>query len=428
MHEKNTKSKQKTYNILIIGCQMNKSDSERIASYLENLGYVWVNNPEQADLFVLTTCGVRQGAEDRIYGIVPQVRKANNNVKIILTGCLSDREDVRKRLAGRVDIWLNVNDLPGLAERLGEEYHPGSLDYLNINPKYNSKYSAYVPIGNGCNNFCSYCVVPYARGREVYRPHQEVLAEVKSLAKKGYKEIILIAQNVNSYKSGEIDFAQLLKMTDQVPGDFWLRFSTSHPKDLSDDLIKVIKNGEKICHHLHMAVQAGDNEILKAMNRKYTVEHYLSLIEKIKQAIPDIALTTDIIVGFPGETREQFANTKKLMETVGYDMAYTAQYSPRYGTVSAKMEDNVPNEEKKIRERELMNIIRKTSLENNKKYLNKEVRVLVEGRKKDGQWYGKESHFKTVKFTSKVEQDLVGEFVNVLINRVEDLGLYGEQK
>src|SRR3989339_119485 len=250
----------KTYHIITIGCQMNKSDSERIASYLENLGYQ-ESSEKEADLVVITTCGVRQSAENRIYGIIPKLKKQNPSVKIILTGCLAGREDVKKRIGEKVDIWLPVKEL----EKLKALLENCEDDFLKLKPKYNSVFSAFVPIGNGCDNFCTYCVVPYARGSEKYRSAEEILEEVKILVKKGYKEIALIAQNVNSYKSDAnvlintndadceskkvINFSKLLQMVNDIKGDFWIRFATSHPKDMSDELIETIASRKKICQH-----------------------------------------------------------------------------------------------------------------------------------------------------------------------------------
>ena len=425
--------KNKTYYIITIGCQMNKSDSERIAGFLESNGYKLADNKYQSDLVVITTCGVRQSAEDRIYGIIPRLKKENSQTKIVITGCLSKREDVKKRLKNKVDYWLPISELSDLGNYLGldsenisEEYKE---DYLKFSPNYSSEFSAFVPIGNGCDNFCTYCVVPYARGREVYRDVLEIINEVKNLVKRGYKEIILIAQNVNSYNSRntkkQINFSDLLRMVNNIEGDFWIRFATSHPKDMSNELIKTIAECDKICEHVHLPAQSGNNEILQAMNRKYNIEHYKKLIDKIKASIPDVALTTDIIVGFPGETREQFLDTAELFKYVKYDMAYIAQYSSRPGTLAEKLDDNILRKEKKIREEELMKILRKTALENNKKYINKTVQVLVECKNKKGELCGKTRTNKNVKFKSQ-EENLIGKFVEIKIIKVKDFGLYGE--
>lgn len=420
----------KTFYIITIGCQMNKSDSERIAAYLENLGYSEAKERPEADIVVITTCGVRQSAEDRIYGLVAQIEKDNKKAKIVLTGCLSERKDVIRRLGERVDIWLPISELPNLAEKLKKDEISSYKSYLQVEPKYESAYSAFVPIGNGCDNFCTYCVVPYARGREVYRSAKEIIQEVENLIKKGYKEITLIAQNVNSYKDGEINFARLLKSVNDIEGNFWLRFFTSHPKDMSDELIKIIYECPKVCEQIHLPAQAGDDNVLQAMNRKYVVEDYKNLIKKIRQALPGFSITTDIIVGFPGETKKQFENTAQLFWDVRYDMAYIAQYSPRYGTAAAKMEDNVSLEEKKTREEILDKILRVTAKENNQKYLGKVLEVLVENKTKKGEWIGRTRANKVVKIKKRKEKKRkifetvkIGKFVEAKIDKVEAFGM-----
>jgi tRNA-2-methylthio-N6-dimethylallyladenosine synthase len=441
--------KQKTYCIITIGCQMNKSDSERIAGYLNKLGFKETAEMRRADLVVLTTCGVRQSAEDRIYGLAPKIKKENKKAKIIITGCLSERDDVKRRLKKYVDIWLPITELDSLAEKLGlKKKENSSLSgYLAISPKYDSSSSAFVPIGNGCDNFCSYCVVPYARGREVYRPAEEIVSEVKNLIKRGYKEIILIAQNVNSYVSKkqqnlptgqagkkatkQISFSELLRMVNDIEGDFWIRFSTSHPKDMSDDLIAAVAGCEKVCEHIHLPIQSGDNEILRRMNRKYTREHYVSLIKKISKHIPEASITTDIIVGFPSETKKQFNETAKLFREVKFDMAYISKYSPRPNTAAFKFKDNIRKEEKKRREEELLKILRKTASENSKKYIGKIVEVLVEGKNKKGEWFGKTRMSKGVKVKSqkfKVHKvkSLSGQFARVKIFEVKGFRMEGE--
>lgn len=419
---------------------MNKSDSERIRGYLELHGLTEIDNPNKADIVILVTCGVRQSAEDRIFGLIPNWRANNKNLKIILTGCLALREDVKDKLKGKIDVWLPIYDLPLLGNALGlREQFDGnydSLTYLSFEPHYKSDFSAFLPIGNGCNNFCSYCVVPYARGREVCRPYQDILAEAESLIKKGFKEIILIAQNVNSYKSlndnGEIvDFADLVKLVDQIEGDWWLRFSTSHPKDMSEKLIKTIADGRHTCQYFHFAAQSGDDKILELMNRRYTAKHYLDLVSKIRRYSPEAMISTDIIVGFPSETETQFDNSKKLMETAKFDMVYISQYSPRPGTVSARLEDNVSKEIKRQREVELNDILRKTALDNNRKYLGKTIKVLTDEVKKnkDGSFEvsGKSADFKTVKFIT-ADQVLIGQFVLVKITKIREFAIYGEFK
>ncbi len=445
---------------------MNKSDSERIAAYFEEQGMREEEDKYKADVVVLTTCGVRQSAEDRVYGFVPRIKKENPNCFLILTGCLSERSDVKKRLEGKVDLWIPIGQIlnfefstspPAPLPRKERGGFSDNCGYLELKAKYSSKFKAFVPIGNGCDNYCSYCVVPYARGREKYRQAEDIIGEVKDLVDKGYREITLIAQNVNSYSSENLNnkfqisnklqitlrrrsgqakskkkfyFFNLLKEINKLKGEFWLRFATSHPKDMSDELIETIANSEKTCEHIHLPAQAGDNDVLKAMNRKYTVEHYLDLIGKLRKKISGVGITTDIIVGFPGETKEQFVNTAKLFEEVKFDMAYIAQYSPRPGTAAAKLRDDVPKQEKKRREEALMKILRKTALGNNKKYIGKTVEVLVEGKSKDGNWQGMTRTGKNVKIDSRQQtadsRNLFGTFVSVKIKKAQEFGMRGE--
>ncbi len=428
---------------MTIGCQMNQADSERLVAFLDNNGFQEVTNFKTAGIVIINTCGVRQPAEDRAYGLINQVNKYNPQAKVIVAGCLSRRADVQKRLRGRADIFLPINELLQLPELLqGQTYEPYfSLDdirlekgekYLNISPKYQSKFTAYVPIGNGCNNFCSYCVVPYARGPEVYRPTLDIITEVRSLVHRGYREIILIAQNVNSYQDQDYNFSRLLAQLIKIPGKFWLRFSSSHPKDLSSELMLVMGSSPKVCSHLHLAVQSGDDDILRAMKRQYTARHYQSLIKKMRLAKPGIAITTDVIVGFPGETRKQFQHTVQLFEDLKFDLAYILQYSPRPGTLAAKMKDNVSALEKKRRAKKLNEILQQTALENNKKYLGQTLEILVEGKNKHGDYHGKASSYQTVVIKNlkniKNQKDLSGKFLKIKITKARAFGLEGELK
>jgi len=430
----------KYYHLITIGCAMNKADSERVATFLEKNNYLEKSEWLDADVIILTTCGIRQSAEDRVYGLVNQIRKVNKSAAIVVTGCLAKRKDVMRRLIGQVDLFMPINELPQMFEllktakpekvlSLDDVRELGGEKYLAIIPKYESQYTACVPIGNGCNNFCSYCVVPYARGREVYRSAEEIISEVETLISKGYKEIILIAQNVNSYKSGAYNFPKLLSRLTETPGHFWLRFSSSHPKDMSDELISVLGSSDKIASHLHLAVQSGDDKILELMNRKYTVAHYRDLITRVRASKPGVSVTTDVIVGFPGETKKQFAGSVKLFKDLKFEMGYISQYSPRPGTVSWNMKDDVTREEKKSRDKVLTEILKKTSLVANKKYVGREVEVLVDGINARGKLYGKTSSSKTIIFTDKTErkpEDLFGHFVKIKIKKALTFGLEGE--
>jgi len=430
---------QQKYHIITIGCQMNVADSSRLAGFLDSNNYKQTDDKGKANLIILNTCGIRQSAENKVYSLVHTMRKQYKKAKIIITGCLSQRVDVQKRLAGKVDFFMPINVIPDMMKLLENRDFKSKLSldevrlkdgeqYLNITPKNPSFFSALVPIGNGCNNFCSYCVVPYARGREVYRPASSIIKEVRDLVKNGYKEITLIAQNVNSYKSKNYDFAKLLAQTAKIKGDFWLRFSTSHPKDVSLDLIKVLGEEKKICPHFHLAVQSGDDDILRAMNRGYTAKHFIQLVDKIRAARPGISITSDVIVGFPGEKRGHFENTVKLFKTVKFDLVYVSLYSPRPLTASSFMSDDVSMEEKKRRAKELEIILAKTALSNNQFYIGKTEKVLIEGVNKAGSYWGRNAAHKIVDILSKEKANskLIGSFVAVKINKVSAFRLSGD--
>ena len=442
------------YHLITYGCQMNVSDSERIATILGLLNYQSVNNYHLANLIIINMCSVRQSAVDRVYGKIRQIKKDNPKAKIMLTGCILKTD--QQKLIKQVDLVFNIKELPQLPQMLNKFWHPTEKNnlpksYLEIIPRHQNKFSAYVPIMTGCNNFCSYCVVPHTRGQEISRPTNRILSEIKKLINSGYKEIILLGQNVNSYHGKiaekEINFAQLLQLInnltsnalptlDERVNNFWIRFLTSHPKDLSDQLITTISQGEKITKYIHLPAQSGSNKILKKMNRGYTVNYYLDLIKKIRQLIPDIALSTDIIVGFPGETKSDFQQTAKLLRRVKFDMVYIARYSPRAGTASAKMKDNVSLLEKKGREKELTEILQTTALFNNQKYLHKKITVLIDEKKYgnlsgkiiNNKWFGRTSTFKKVMI--KLAPDhrptlQIGQWQLVKITQVTPWGLTG---
>jgi tRNA-2-methylthio-N6-dimethylallyladenosine synthase len=429
----------KNYHIITFGCQMNYSDSDRLRGFLNKQGFKENFNLNKVSLIIINTCGIRQSAEDRVYSLVHKIRKSNKLVKIVITGCLSQRQDVKNRLASQVDLFMPINAIPDILKLISGRLLKSKLSldevrlmqgekYLTILPQYQSNFSAFVPIGNGCNNFCSFCVVPYARGREVYRPAQDIIKEVKKLLESGYKEITLIAQNVNSYKSKFYDFPKLLEKIAKMKGDFWLRFSSSHPKDVSSALIKVIGSYKKICPHLHLALQSGDDKILQAMNRRYSVKHFLDLISKVRKARPGIAITTDVIVGFPGETKENFKNTVKVFRQVKFDLAYISRYSPRPQTAAYFLKDNVSSMEKKQRKKELEAVLSKTAYSNNICYKNRAVKILIEGINKNNNYYGKTGSYKLViiRGNYKPKLEVIGSFVAVKINRIRDFGLEGE--
>jgi len=338
------------YFIITYGCQMNRSDSERIAAVLENIGYKPALNINEADLIVVNMCSVRQSAVNRVYGLLPKFKKLrtkNSQLKTILTGCILKGD--RRKFSKMFDQILKIKDL------------------LKYQPKYRNNFRAFIPISNGCNNFCSYCVVPFTRGHLVCRDHNEILKEVKSVIQKGFKEIWFLGQNVNDYHSPSdvsINFAKLLKMVNELPGNFLIYFISPHPQNFSDELIDTLAQCGKFGKYLNIPVQSGDNEILKRMGRFYTVREYKSLAKKIRKKIPDIKLSTDVIVGFPGETKKQFQNTAKLFKEIKFNFAYIAKYSPRPGTAAFLMKDNVFLEEKKQREKILREAIKKKCSKN----------------------------------------------------------------
>jgi len=330
------------YHIITFGCQMNKSDSERIATILEDIGYQVTPEIKGADLIVVNMCSVRQSAVDRIYGLIPKFKKLkekNSNLKTVLTGCIL-KEDKRKFRKFFDEIWINKN-------------------YFEVSPK--RKYRvAYIPISNGCNYRCSYCVIPFTRGPLVCRDHHQILNEVSEAVNQGFKEIWLLGQIVNMYISPtdpSIDFAKLLKKIDDIPGDFKFFFTSPHPKNFSDELIDTLAKCKKFGKYLNLPVQSGDDEILKRMGRNYKVKEYKELVRKIREKIPGINLSTDVIVGFPGETKKQFENTVKLFKEIKFNNAYIAKYSPRPGTAAFKLKDNVSLEEKKKREKCLRSLL-----------------------------------------------------------------------
>ena len=351
----------KTYYIITFGCQANLADSERIAGKLKAKGYKPAESAEKANLIVINGCSVRQSAIDRLYAKINKYKSANGKKKIIMAGCILESD--KKKLKNKVN----------------EIWHPD--EYFDFTPIRSNPNSAQIPIMTGCENFCSYCAVPQTRGRERSRSAKDIINEVKNLTKNGYKEIWLLGQNVNSYNASlkkhcknslaeataearsikKINFAALLKKINNIRGDFKIYFMSSHPKDLSNEMIEAIADSEKVVKEIHLPIQSGDNEILKKMNRNYTVEHYKKLVKKIRKKIPDIAISTDIIVGFPSETKKQFQNTVKLAKEIKFDKAYVSKYSPRSGTVAFKIKDNITVEEKKRRWKILNEIVNSSS-------------------------------------------------------------------
>lgn len=351
------------FHVTTFGCQMNARDSEKLAGILDAIGYVEVEEEKDADFVIYNTCTVRENANNKVYGrlgYLQNVKKKNPHMKIALCGCMMQEPQVVEKLKKSyrfVDLVFGTHNIFKFAELLYQSMTSNKMvvdvwedtkqivENLPVERKYSFKSG--VNIMFGCNNFCSYCIVPYVRGRERSRKPEEIIAEIERLVADGVIEVMLLGQNVNSYGKGlaeEISFAQLLERIERIEGLERIRFMTSHPKDLSDDLIAVMAKSKKICKHIHLPLQSGSTEILKKMNRHYTKESYLALVSKIREAIPDVAITTDIIVGFPGETEEDFQETMDVVNTVKYDSAFTFIYSKRTGTPAAKMENQVPED------------------------------------------------------------------------------------
>ncbi|MBT6691380.1 tRNA (N6-isopentenyl adenosine(37)-C2)-methylthiotransferase MiaB [Candidatus Parcubacteria bacterium] len=427
--------KTKKFHLIIFGCQMNYSDAERLAAVLKQLGYQETDDESQADLIGVIACSVRQAAADRMYGKLRnwQLVKEKRPLITLLSGCVLDRD--KKKLQDKFDLFIDIKQLHNLADDLQNIKPQQKLalpDFFDIQPDYQSNYRAYVPIMTGCNKFCSYCVVPYTRGRETSRPAKHIIKEVEGLLQQGYKEIVLLGQNVNSYGrdiKGEINFPDLLKKIDTLGDNFWLKFLTSHPYDMSDKLIKVMSECKNLNDYLHLPVQAGSNKILKKMNRHYTVAHYKKLIKKIRQAMPDITISTDIIVGFCSETKKDFQATAKLFTDIKYNMAYISQYSARTGTAATKLyKDDVTKAEKKLRWQKLDSLLSKQSAAFNKKLLGQTREVLIDVVKKTEGGYlniGKLSNY--IAAHTKTKQPLkVGEFYKVKLIKTMHWGYKAE--
>ncbi|MDU1307859.1 MAG: tRNA (N6-isopentenyl adenosine(37)-C2)-methylthiotransferase MiaB [Clostridium perfringens] len=435
----------KLFCISTYGCQMNEEDSEKLSGMLKSQGYERTENKEEASIIIFNTCCVRENAENKVFGNLgqlKQLKKKNPNLVIAICGCMMQQVGMADKVLKTfpyVDIIFgthNAHKFPEYLHRVLQEgvqvkeilnKEEGIVEGLPIDRKSDVK--AFVTIMYGCNNFCTYCIVPYVRGRERSRKSEDIIKEIEELVSQGYKEITLLGQNVNSYGKGleeDIDFAGLLRKVNEVKGLERVRFMTSHPKDLSDDVIMAIKECDKLCEQVHLPVQSGSSRILKEMNRHYDREYYLDLVKKIKSEIPDVTLTTDIIIGFPGETEEDFLDTLSLCEEVGYDSAFTFIYSRRNHTPADKMENQIPDDIKHDRFNRLVEAINKKVAIKNKEYEGKVVEVLVEGPSKNDETKltGRTRNGKLVNFAG--DEKLVGELVNLKIVRAQPFSLIGE--
>ena len=434
-----------TFFIETFGCQMNVRDSETIKGWLAEIGYSEAQEKEDADFILFNTCCVRDHAEKRLMGNIgalKEIKDLRPGTIIGICGCMMQQEGMAKKILKRfphVSLVFGTNVLhrfPSMlrsvfnGERIAvvdraEDAIAEDLPKLRDNPR-----SAFVNIMYGCDNYCSYCIVPYVRGRERSRRPEDVKKEISALVKSGISEITLLGQNVNSYGNDGttgMHFAELLRYVSDVPGLKRLRFMSSHPKDLNEDVMRAIASVPNVCHHVHLPVQSGNNEVLRRMNRKYTREHYLSIIERLRKLVPDIEFTTDIIVGFPGESDEAFQDTMSLVDTVGFAAAFTFAYSPRQGTVAAAMEDQIPESVKKQRLHALNALQAEKTVENNRKYVGHVGEVLVEGfdcRGKETMLYGKYQNFKMVYFPG--DPALLNQYVNVRVTKINKNSLLGE--
>ena len=433
----------KRYHIVTYGCQMNVHDSERIAGMLSELGYSSCDSMEEADVVVFNTCCIRENAENHAYGNIGMLKKlksAKRDMIIAVGGCMPQqigKADILHKKFPYVDVIFGTHNLNKLKDYILEK-QSGKKSVIEIfdsegeivegeHPLRTSYPNAWINITYGCNNFCSYCIVPYVRGRERSRRSENVIEEARSLVSDGYKELTLLGQNVNSYANGsdDIRFPALLEKISAIDGKFRLRFMTSHPKDFSEELAKAIASDRKICRCVHLPVQSGSDRILKAMNRKYTSADYLKKIEILKKYVPDCAVTTDLIVGFPGETDEDFKATLNLVKEVGYSSAFTFVYSKREGTVAAKMPDQVPEEVCKERIMELVALVNSLTREHSAKYVGKTCEILCEGYDdKRGLFLGRDEYGRMGYFAS--EKNIIGEFVDMFVEEANGVSLMGK--
>ena len=430
--------------VVTYGCQQNEADSEKIAGMLHEGGYDIVKEPALADVIIVNTCAVREHAEERalsITGGYKHLKTARPHLKIGVCGCMVSKSDMSEKIKKSypyIDFVFGTEKLAHLPEILYRSYekkkrifvpNDGEIQIAEGLPVIReSTFRAWVSIMYGCNNFCTYCIVPYVRGRERSRCPEMIIEEVRGLVESGCKEITLLGQNVNSYGKefgGECNFATLLSRLCEIEGDFTIRFMTSHPKDASFELIDIMAKNEKIAKHFHLPVQSGSDRILKEMNRHYNKETYLSLVDYMREKMPDIAITTDIIVGFPGETEEDFEDTLELMKRVKYDMIFSFIYSPRTGTPAAKMEQ-LPEKVKTDRMNRLLALQNELLAEKNEAYVGKTLRVLVEGKSKtnEAKMSARTEGNRIVLFDG--EESLTGKFINLKITKSAPFALIGE--
>ena len=438
--------KNKKYCVVTYGCQMNLHESEKISGILSGMGMSAVNEPENADVVVFNTCCIRDTAERRALGNIgkmKELKKKNKNLLIVVTGCMTQQNGFAENMKERyqyVDVILGTHNISDLENQIRIRLEKkkrvaavldtdGYIDDETTPVTRTSFPNAWVNINYGCNNFCTYCIVPYVRGRERSRDMKSIISECEKLIKDGYKEITLLGQNVNSYGNDvpdeNVNFANLLREVAKIDGKFRIRFMTSHPKDLTEDVVKAIRDNDKICNNIHLPIQAGSNSVLKNMNRRYTREHYLGLIDMIRRYLPDCGITTDIMVGFPYETEEDFLDTLDIVEKVRFSTAFTFIYSVRKGTKAAEM-PQTPYEIKQNRIKRLIARQNEITEEISKDYVGNVYEILVEGmqEKKNGYVVGRTESGRLV--SAKGDDSMIGEFKNVKITAVKNAQLLGE--
>ncbi|MCR5788159.1 MAG: tRNA (N6-isopentenyl adenosine(37)-C2)-methylthiotransferase MiaB [Bacilli bacterium] len=443
-YDKNAFKGQK-YFIRTYGCQMNVHDSEEISAHLENIGFVKTEEMEDADIVILNTCAIRENAHDKLYGFLGRCKhvktSTNPNLIIAICGCMAQEENVVNTIMEKhpyVDLVFGTHNICDLEKLLINKTDKQNIEviscegnvYENVKYKRDSKFKAWVNIQYGCDKFCTYCIVPYTRGKQRSRKSEDILKEVEELVKDGYLEVTLLGQNVNAYGKdieGELSFAELLQKVADT-GIKRLRFVTSHPWDFTDEMIDVIAKNDNIMNYIHLPLQSGSDRILKLMGRRYTKEEYITLFDKIKNKINNVSITTDIIVGFPNETEEDYNETLDVVNHCEYDSAFTFIYSPREGTPAAKMEDSIKLEEKECRLYKLNELINNYSLKNNKKYVGNTYDVLVEGinDKDSSKVFGYTETMKLVNFVGG--EELIGKIVPVKIIDAKSFSLDGEMK
>ena len=436
------------YHLVILGCQMNMADSERVISVLNEAGFTYTDNEEEAGLIGILACSVRQKAIDKVYSRIYKWNKWKNHKNLItfISGCVLP--DDHEKFLKLFDVTFQMKDLPKLPEMISnygittpvrlnikiDPHNENIEQFWDVKPSYQSDFEAFIPIQNGCDKFCSFCAVPYTRGREVSRPSKDILAEIDLLVSQGFKSITLLGQNVNSYgldkKGEEVVFPELLKqigeMGNRLQKEFWVYFTSPHPRDMTDEVIDIIAQYPVLAKQIHLPMQSGDDNVLMRMNRKHNMEKYRRIIQYIRKVIPNATLFTDIIVGFTGETEEQFENTLKAMGEFKFNMSYTAVYSPRPGATSHRWDDDVPHEEKKRRLHILTEELRKHNILYNENMIGKTVRVLVRGAdRKDGFLSAITEGKLIVRFSSE-NKNLIGQFADVKIISASDFSLEGE--